>query len=92
MVAYLLSPNSFKNAFPGISIKNLFFRNTENTLGSNTGTNSQDIVWFAIRNVDRIDMGNKNLGTCINRVMIGVMDSTDQDLTGCVGHARNVDW
>ena len=69
-----------------------FFRNTENTFGSNTGTNSQDIVWFAIRNVDRIDMGNKKLGTCINRVMVGVMDSTDQDLTGCVGHARNVDW
>ena len=77
---------------PRMSSIKTFFRNTENTFGSNTGTNSQDIVWFAIRNVDRIDMGNKKMGTCINRAMVGVMDSTDQDLTGCVGHARNVDW
>ena len=70
----------------------LSFRNTQNTLGTNTGTNSQDIVWFAIRNVDKIDMGSKSIGTCINRAMVGVMESTDQDLTGCVGHARNVDW
>ena len=68
------------------------FRNTQNTFGSNTGTNNQDIVWFAIRNVDQIDMGNKQLGTCINRVMVGVMDLTEEDLTGCVSHARNVDW
>ena len=50
------------------------------------------IVWFVIRKVDQIDKGNKKLRTCINRVMAGIMVSTDQDLTGCVGHARNVDW
>ena len=77
---------------PPISEVKFYFRNTQNTLGTNTGTNSQDIVWFAIRNVDKIDMGSKNLGTCINRAMVAVMESTDQDMTGCVGHARNVDW
>ena len=74
------------------ALLNFFFRNTQNTIGTNTGTSSQDIVWFAIRNVDKIDMGSKSIGTCINRAMVGVMESTDQDLTGCVGHARNVDW
>ena len=70
----------------------MVLRNTQNTFGPNTGTNSQDIVRFAIRNVGSIDMGNKSLSTCINRVMVGVMDQTDQDMTDCVGHARNVNW
>ena len=74
------------------SYDKLFFRNTDNNLGTNSGTGSQDIVWFAIRNVDSIDMGTKSLNTCLKNVMVGTMDPTDKDLTGCVGHARNVDW
>ena len=74
------------------SLLMIYFSNTDNTLTSNQGDNSKDIIWFAIRNVDQIDMGSKNLKTCINRAMVGFMDPTDQDLTGCVGHARNVDW
>jgi len=85
--------NYFRNANTGSFVTTTQqFQNTQNTLGTNTGTNSQDIVWFAIRNLDKIDMGSKSIGTCINRAMVGVMESTDQDLTGCVGHARNVDW
>ena len=67
-------------------------RNTNNNLSTNQGNARKDIAWFAIRNMNKIDMGAKTLNECISKIMVGIIDYTDQDLTGCVGHARNVDW
>ena len=66
--------------------------NTNNDLTTNQGNARKDIAWFAIRNMNKIDMGAKTLETCISKIMVGITDYSDQDLTGCVGHARNVDW
>ena len=67
-------------------------RNTNNNLSTNQGNARKDIAWFAIRNMNKIDMGAKTLETCISKIMVGITDYSEQDLTGCVGHARNVDW
>ena len=67
-------------------------RNTNNDLTTNNGNARRDIAWYAIRDMNKIDMGAKTLEGCISKIMVGIIDYTEQDLTGCVGHARNVDW
>merc|ERR1712061_183482 len=57
---------------------------------SNWGSTKFDQAFMLIKGIEEIDLGNKDLYTCVSTAQVGSMALTTEDESGCVGWQKNV--
>ena len=56
------------------------------------GGKTKDTYWLNLKGLNNVDMGSKNLETCLNEILVGSIpdENKAQDETGCVGSQKNI--
>ena len=60
--------------------------------GGHNGGRTKDTYWLNLKGLNNVDMGSKNLETCLNEILVGSIanENKAQDETGCVGSQKNI--